>query len=283
MINQQKHQLIYGCFIIRGHFIKDSIFEELSDYGQGLFGWYDFSSEGSLLELGAGFGRLTELFCRRCGRVTAVEEDALRAEGLCLRCGENDRITVVQEDWREYVQSLQEKFDCIVLAGGLEKVSGAFSFGGLSGPAGMVKCLLGLLQPGGRLLLAIDNRLGLRYFCGEPERHTGRPFAGINNQQVQEGRRLFSRQELLAIVRQAGAGAVKCYYPLPDWRMPQLVYTDEYLPEDNLNERLLVYHPQNKTLLASGCLANLLWNDSASRRKCGRSLWRRRTGASCQR
>ena len=43
---------------------------------------------------------------------------------------------------------------------------------------------------------------------------------------------------------------MKCYYPLPDWRMPQLIYTDEYLPEDNLNERLLVYHPQNKTLLA---------------------------------
>lgn len=232
---------------------KDSrfeIFEELSDYGQGLFGWYDFSLAGSLLELGAGFGRLTEVFCRRCGQVTAVEENPLRIEGLRLRCGDSDRLTVVQADWREYVLALQENFDYVVLAGGLEEVPDTFAFAGLVGPAAMVKCLLGLLQPGGRLFLAVDNRLGLRYFCGEPERHTGRPFAGINHALVREGKSLFSRQEIMETVHQAGAKGVKCYYPLPDWRMPQLIYTDEYLPEDNLNERLLVYHPQNRTLLA---------------------------------
>lgn len=226
------------------------IFEELSDYGQGILGWYDFSPEGSLLELGAGFGRLTELFCRRCGAVTAVEEDSLRAEGLRVRCGDSEKLTVVQADWRDYVQALQDKFDYIVLAGGLECVTGDFSFEGLSGSAAMVKRLLNLLKPGGRLFLAVDNRLGLRYFCGEPERYTGRPFAGINSSLPQESRRLFSRQEILETVRQAEVAAVKCYYPLPDWHMPQLIYTDEYLPEDNLNERLLVYHPQNKTLLA---------------------------------
>lgn len=231
---------------------KDSrfeIFEELSDYGQGLFGWYDFSLAGSLLELGAGFGRLTEVFCRRCGQVTAVEENPLRIEGLRLRCGGSDRLTVVQADWREYVLALQEKFDYVVLAGGLEEVPESFSFAGLVGPAAMVKCLLGLLQPGGSFFLAVDNRLGLRYFCGEPERHTGRPFAGINHALLREGKRLFSRQEIMETVHQAGVKGVKCYYPLPDWRMPQLIYTDEYLPEDNLNERLLVYHPQNRTLL----------------------------------
>lgn len=231
---------------------KDSrfeVFEELSDYGQGILGWYDFASDGSLLELGAGFGARTEVFCRRCGQVTAVEADSLRGEGVQIRCGNVEKLTVVQADWREYVLDLQDKYDYIVLAGGLEEVPEDFAFGGLSGPAAMVKCLLGLLKPEGRLFLAVDNRLGLRYFCGEPERHTGRPFAGINSSRLQDGKRLFSREEIMAVVREAGAKGLKCYYPLPDWHMPQLIYTDEYLPEDNLNERLLVYHPQNKTLL----------------------------------
>ena len=234
---------------------KDSrfeIFEQLSDYRQGLLGWYDFRPEGSLLELGAEFGALTELFCRKCGQVTAVEEDPLRAEAIALRCGSLDNLTVVHADWQQYVLELRDGFDYIVLAGGLEQVGEDFSLPGesLSGPAAMLKLLLAHLRPGGKLFVAVDNRLGLRYFCGEPERHTGRPFAGINSAVVQEGRRLFSRQELLETASLAGVRAEKCYYPLPDWRLPQLIYTDEYLPEDNLNERLLVYHPRNKTLLA---------------------------------
>ncbi|MBQ7496297.1 MAG: LicD family protein, partial [Selenomonas sp.] len=232
---------------------KDSrfeVFEELSDYGQGILGWYDFSPTGSLLELGAGFGTRTEVFCRRCGQVTAVEAAPSRAEGVRIRCGDADRLTVVQADWQEYVLDLRDRFDYIVLVGGLEEVPEGFAFAGLSGPAAMVKCLLGLLKPDGRLFLAVDNRLGLRYFCGEPERRTGRPFAGINSFRLQDGKQLFSREEIMTVVREAGAKGVKCYYPLPNWHLPQLVYTDEYLPEDNLNERLLVYHPQNKTLLA---------------------------------
>lgn len=227
------------------------IFEALSDYGQGLLGWYDFSHKGSLLELGAGFGQLTEAFCRRCDRVMALEENHLRAEGIRLRCRKSYNLVVVEAHWQEYVLDLREKFDYIVLAGGLEDVPDSFSYAGVSGPVGMIKLLLECLKSGGRLFLAVDNRLALRYFCGEPERHTGRPFAGMNNPRIQGGRYLFSREEILSIVKEAGANGVKCYYPLPNWRLPQLVYTDEYLPEDNLDERLLVYHPQNKTLLAN--------------------------------
>lgn len=234
---------------------KDSrfeVFEHLADYRQGLLGWYDFHPESRLLELGAEFGSLTELFCRKCREVTAVEVDSVRCEGISRRCEGVSGLTVVNADWQEYVQSLDVSFDYIVLAGGLEQVGQDLSLPGesLSGPAAMLKLLLRQLSPRGRLFVAVDNRLGLKYFCGEKERNTGRPFAGIGNL-WQEGKgRSFSRQELFALAQEAGASGVKCYYPLPDWRLPQLIYTDECLPEDNLDERLLVYHPDNKTLVA---------------------------------
>lgn len=228
------------------------VFEQLSDYRQGILGWYDFRPDGKLLELGAEFGALTELFCGKCGEVTAVEADFIRAEAVSIRCKNAKNLKVVCDDWQKYAQKLRDNFDYIVLAGGLEKVSEEFAAAeeNSSNHTALIKLLLERLKPKGRLFIALDNRMGLRYFCGESERYTKTPFAGINSARPQKGARLFSRQEILETVKLSGAKGIKLYYPLPDWRLPQLIYTDEYLPEDNLNERLLVYHPDNKTLIA---------------------------------
>ena len=227
------------------------VFEQLADYRQGLLGWYDFSSEGTLLEFGAEFGALTELFCRKCQKVVAVEKSDIRAEGIRLRCKDATGLTVVEKDWREYIRELDEKFDYIVLAGGLEQVGHDFSLSddNMFGPGAVIKLLLQHLNPGGKLFIAVDNRLGLRYFCGEKDKNADRPFAGINRTWQRSGIQSFSRQELLELAEAAGASGIKCYYPLPDWHLPQLIYTDEYLPEDNLNERLMIYHPDNRTLV----------------------------------
>lgn len=231
-------------------------FYHLSDYRCGLLAWYDFTAGSRLLELGAEFGALTGLFCESCGQVIAVEGDEVKAAGLCTRHRDFQNLQVIQVDWQDYVVKENEalgKFDYIVLAGGLECVARDFKVANsnLTGAAAMVQHLLGLLTDTGRLLMAVDNRFGLRYFCGEAERHTGRPFAGISRDMQGGDGQPFSRQEILEVIHQAGARKCKLYYPLPDWRFPQLVYTDEYLPEDNLNERLLVFHPDHSTLLAN--------------------------------
>ena len=37
-----------------------------------------------------------------------------------------------------------------------------------------------LLKPDGKLLIAIENQYGLKYWCGTPEDHVGIPFESIN-------------------------------------------------------------------------------------------------------
>lgn len=230
--------------------IKDDrrfeVFYHLSDFRAGLFGWYDFRPDASLLEVGAEFGALTGMLCRKCVRVVALEASAFRAEAIRKRYPTAENLTVRTGGLDALDDS--ECFDYIVVSKEFEAAGRGEK--DLSLYVAYVNMLRAHLKPDGVLLVAVTNRYGLKYFCGEAEPHAQKPFAGISGKMRGAEGRSFSRDELVEIFQQADVPAVKFYYPLPDHVLPQLVYTDEYLPEDNLNERLLLYHPDNKTLVA---------------------------------
>lgn len=222
------------------------VFYHLSQMRTSVLNWYEFKKESSLLEIGGEFGALTGLFCNRCAHVTTVEYGLWKAEAIAERYKSRGNLEVYAGIVRDI--SFQEKFDYIVLIGCLERQC--------SGSADRVdytaylKEIVSLLKPGGRLLLAVDNRYGIRYFCGEPEPYTGKPFAGIN-QYLQRGKGyLFARQELLDVLSAAGAVNKKVFYPLPDYKLPQMIYTDECLPKQDLAERAMIYHTGRESLVA---------------------------------
>lgn len=231
-----------------------SVFYHLSDWRKGLLGWYEFRPGASLLEIGAEFGALTGAFCRRCGSVTALADSELQAEAMRQRCADYGNLSVSVGDLSALPQDA--RFDYIVITSGFaESGNGAAD---ILPYADYVRRVRAYLKPDGVLLATVVNRYGVKYFCGEAEPHAGKPFAGISGRMRGASGRSFSRQEVLDIFREAGASCVKFYYPLPDHIAPQLIYTDEYLPEDNLNERLMVYHPENKTLVAD---ESMLYSD----------------------
>lgn len=206
------------------------------------------------MEIGAEFGALTGVFCRRCGSVTALADSKLRAEAIRRRCADYGNLSVIAGDLSTLPQDA--RLDYIVITSGLaEAGNGATD---ILPYADYVRRVSAYLKPDGVLLATAVNRYGMKYCCGEAEPHAGKPFAGISGRMRGASGRSFSRQEVLDIFREAGASCVKLYYPLPDHIVPQLIYTDEYLPEDNLNERLMVYHPENKTLVAD---ESMLYSD----------------------
>ena len=222
-----------------------AVWYHLSDLRVGLFNWYDFRPGASLLEIGAGFGALTGDFCRRCAQVTAVEASVFRAESIVERYKSVEHLTVYAGEVTQI--EFRQKFDYIVLVGGLE----CAGQGSLE-PDVYAEYILGLkrlLKPDGIMLVAVDNRYALRSFCGEQERYTGLPFAGISGLAKSTVGRAFSRHELIEILQQAKVETYKFYYPLPDYRLPQLIYTDEHLPEPNVRERMIPYYADAETLL----------------------------------
>ena len=88
-----------------------------------------------------------------------------------------------------------------------------------------------LLKPGGKILIAIENRLGLKYFAGCREDHVGREFVGIEGYPGIDFVETFSKPELEQILQENGFSKFKFYYPYPDYKFPAVIYSDEYLPK----------------------------------------------------
>lgn len=230
--------------------INDSrweVFQHLSPMRKSLFNWYDFGDDIELLEVGGGFGSLTSLFCEKCKYVVALEKNITRAKAIRIRCQKYNNLKVCAMDIKDYCTD--KKYDVIVMAGVLERIANGKKE--RESYIDFLKYIVHFLKPTGKVLVAVDNKYGLQSFCGAPEKYTGIPFAGINGYQEETLGYTFDRMEIKDIIRDAGLSYTKFYYPLPDYKNPQLVYSEKYLKGSSLKERMIPYYINTDTLLAN--------------------------------
>ncbi len=192
-----------------------------SELRQNILNWYPFRKNAKVLEIGAGCGALTGLLCRKCASVVAIELTLTRAEINLLRHGEYENLQIVVGDFNRVV--LEEKFDYVIVNGVLEYA--AYMLQSFNPPKDFLEKAASFLRPDGRMLVAIENRLGFKYLSGAREDHTGKFFSGINDY---PGERVhtFSREELQHIIRQAHLNAIRFFYPYPDYKFPTEIFTD---------------------------------------------------------
>lgn len=230
------------------------VFLQLSELRTGLFSWYDFQSGAEILEIGAGFGALTGILCKKGGHICAVEPSVFRAESLQKRYENIPNLDIYTADVRTV--DFCQKFDYIILTGVLETI------GNGAGAQKIYTDYLSefshLLKENGKILLSVDNRFGLKYFCGAKDPHTQVPFGGLNHYPTGTKGYSFSRQELIELLQNAGLSHFKFYYPLPDYKLPQIIYSENHLPECNIRERLIPYYEDSSTLVAN---EKLLYDD----------------------
>lgn len=108
-------------------------------------------------------------------------------------------------------------------------------------PADLLKLLTKSLAKDGKLLLGTDNRLGVRYFCGDRDIYTGRSFDGIENyckmntaDRANMTGRCYSKEEIKNMLEKAGLGIHKFYSVMPNLYETQLVYAENFLPQEEL-------------------------------------------------
>lgn len=194
---------------------------------ENILSWYPFAPGASCLEIGSGCGAITGLLCRRMERVISNELSKRRAEINYERHKGYDNLEI-------WVGNLNDmdfggQFDYVILNGVFEY---AESFTPGNDPYGtFLKNVRRFLKPDGVILVAIENRLGLKYFAGAPEDHTDGYFDGIKGYEESSGARTFSRGEWEALMARCGLAHYKFYYPYPDYKFPQEIFTDASLRE----------------------------------------------------
>lgn len=91
------------------------------------------------------------------------------------------------------------------------------------------------------MLIAIENKLGMKYFAGAPEDHTDIPFFGINGYPENHSVRTFSKTELQELVKKSGFPFQKFYYPYPDYKFPTEIFTDASLTTNHYGKNYPIY------------------------------------------
>lgn len=204
-----------------------AVLYHLSDIRENLLEWYPFEQNGSLLEVGSGCGALTGLFSKKVKKVTCIELSEKRSLINAERNRERENIEIKIGNFEDI--RLDEKFDYITLIGVWE-YAGHY-IGGKSPYLDMLKKLKQYLKEDGKLIIAIENKMGLKYWNGAPEDHTGNIYDGLNDYIDADNVRTFSKTEMENMLTQAGWSRWKFYYPMPDYKLPETIYTDDKLPE----------------------------------------------------
>lgn len=208
------------------------IFTALSELRTSLYNWYDFNDNATVLEVNAGYGAVTGAFLRKGLSVTAIEPETFMADCLRRRFIEYNNLIVENCPIDEYIaRGNPNAFDYIILTdvlnGNDEKASVEF----------LVK-LKRLLKADGKFLIALPNKYGLRYLCGNGDADAHIPFGSLGNSSASTH---YSRDSLIETVKAAGLDHYKFYYPLPTHTITQAVYSDQYLPKENISERINFY------------------------------------------
>lgn len=196
-----------------------------------------FKPTDRILELGCGCGAITRYFGETGATIVSVEGSYRRAEIAAERCRDRPNVAIYCDNLADF--RTEEKFDYVTLIGVLEY---APLFIESDDPIGA--CLahaLSFLKEDGVLILAIENKLGLKYFNGCSEDHTGVPYFGINGLYDAGTPVTFGRRELEARLRAAGFADLAFYYPFPDYKLPNLILAEDAFARDDFRPADLLY------------------------------------------
>ena len=105
--------------------------------------------------------------------------------------------------------------------------------------------LRGKLSSHGRLLIAYENPFALRYWAGASAPNTGAPYDTLLGNGDSPAP---SKAELENRLMQAGFNGQKWYYLSPDHWFTGEVHSDNYMPNELMNQRLIPYIADDKNL-----------------------------------
>ena len=220
----------------------------LSDNRANVVEWLEVASESCALEIGAQTGAISAVISQKYNRYVALDisDDMNRVFKRRKAC---EDIEYIVDNICNYADSHQSEYDDIYMVGCISDAIDYLSYGDDANDnisdakayaTKLIEIAKSMLKPNGRLIIATENKLGMKYWAGCQEENNGGYYINIENYPNGEARCTFSKKELKSMLQGIGLNDMDWYYPYPDLYFAKSVYSDEYLPQagellDNIN------------------------------------------------
>ena len=193
---------------------KNSDYEHvkaISDNRKNIVSFYPIEKNETVLEIGAGFGEITEELCKKAKKVVAIESKKEKAEIIAKRHNDIENLEIYAGELKNI--RLNEKFDYITLIGQLENENDVDL---------LIEQAIENLKEDGKILIAINNNF------------TGKCFSKIDNTSEEVSISQEEQVELENVKRKLidKKFETKVFYPIPDYVFTNAIYTDEFLPDE---------------------------------------------------
>ncbi len=199
---------------------------------------FDIKKGDKVLELGAGCGAITRYLAEIGAEVTAVEGEYARAKVIAKRCEGYDNVSIVVDNILDFKSEI--KYDWILLIGVLEYSP---KYGRTENPVEeYLSIVRGMINENGKLIVAIENKLGIKYINGASEDHNGKMQYGTQDLYGKNEITTWGRKELVDIIRKSGFEDVVFSGVFPDYKLPKVIFTEAIEKNNTFRaEELLLY------------------------------------------
>lgn len=205
------------------------ILYHFSNVRENIVTWLPITKKDKVLEIGAGCGAITGALSHMAEKVDAVELSMKRSMINAYRHKESDNICIKVGNFQDIEKNIENNYDIITLIGVFEY---AQNYIVAKNPyMEFLKNIRQHLAKNGKLIIAIENKFGLKYWAGCREDHTGGFFDGIEGYGKDINVRTFGKKELETLLKNASFKHVEFYYPYPDYKLTEKVFSDECLPK----------------------------------------------------
>lgn len=190
---------------------------------------FDLSGVKRVLELGCGCGAISRYLGEQGIQVDAIEGSSMRAELAALRCRDLADLNFITANFNEL--SFPEDYYDLVLFVGVTEYAGRFSEQQSDEQAvlDLLANARSTLTANGQVVIAIENRVGLKYLQGACEDHFGRPYIGVDCYPDDEGIRTYTYQEWHSLLDAANLPSREFILPFPDYKIPTTLLHERFV------------------------------------------------------
>ena len=200
---------------------------ELSNLRENLLNWYPFKENSNILEIESNLGEITGVLCQNGSRIVSIEHSLQKARTIATRYQARENLEVIVGNINDII--LEEKFDYVVVTG-IDKKRYKLEE--------ILKYAKEHLKEEGTILISLDNKLGLNQLNGIED-------VTINQNKENQSK---TKTEIEKILKKSELNNYKFYYPLPNYKTPNIIFTDKHLPSNESILRDLTLYTENRIL-----------------------------------